>query len=351
MKRPRKGFTLIELLVVIAIIAVLIGLLLPAIQKVRESAARLKCSNQLKQIGLAMHNYHDAYQTFPPGKGPDYIGKVAGAPVYPRWSPHALMLPFIEQGNLYNTIDFNFPPETPGMEGPVVNFMPAWQNPNRVNAQACRAVVTGFICPSDPAPQPADWPGQNNYYANLGATFMCDVSEVLPSTVAPTEKATGVFYYRSKVRIGDITDGTSNTVLFSEKLRGAGTPNAKTDLLMMQNTSTMDDTLTRCSGMNPATATPLTSKQGYSWVMGEMCCTSYNHVATPNSLSCAGLGFPGNMANMAMQVPPSSAHTGGVNAVMGDGSLHFINNSIDLAAWRSLGTRNGGEVSTVNAIN
>ena len=166
--------------------------------------------------------------------------------------------------------------------------------------------------------------------------------------MAPTETATGVFYYLSKVRIGDITDGTSNTILFSEKLRGAGTPNAKTDLLMMQNTATMDTTLATCSGMNPATATPLTSKQGYSWVMGEMCCTSYNHVSTPNTLSCAGLGFPGNMANMAMQVPPSSAHGGGVNAVMGDGSLHFINDSIDLTTWRALGTRNGGEVNTLN---
>src|SRR5205823_4470177 len=115
----------------------------------------------------------------------DYIGKVPGVPVYPRWSPHTLILPFLEQNNLYSSFDFNFPPETPGMAGPVIKFMPAWQNPNRENSVACRTVVSTFLCPSDPNQASADWPGQNNYYANLGATFMCDVSEILPSTVAP----------------------------------------------------------------------------------------------------------------------------------------------------------------------
>jgi prepilin-type N-terminal cleavage/methylation domain-containing protein/prepilin-type processing-associated H-X9-DG protein len=345
MGRIRSGFTLIELLVVIAIIAILIGLLLPAVQKVRESAKRMECQNHLKQIGLALHNYHDANGRFPPGKGPDYIGKVPGVPVYPRWSPHTLILPYIEQTNLYSSIDLSYPPETPGMEGPVINFMPAWQNPGRVNSVACRTVVPTFLCPSDPSQATADWPGQNNYYANLGSTFMCDVSEILPSTVAPTEQATGVFYYRSKVKITDLSDGTSQTSLFSEKLRGNGTPNPRTDMFTMQNTTTMDDTFTRCSTINTSTATPLTSKQGASWVMGEMCCTTYNHVATPNTPTCAGIGFPGNMANMAMQVPPSSAHPGGVNMAMADGSIHFVVDSITLPAWRAMGTRNGGEVA------
>ena len=118
-------------------------------------------------------------------------------------------------------------------------------------------------------------------------------------------------------------------------------------MFIFTNQTTLDDTYRECRAL-PPTALPLTSRQGLSWVIGEMCCTSYNHVATPNSLSCAGLGFPGNMANMAMQVPPSSAHNGGVNAVMGDGSLRFITSTIDLAAWRSLGTRNGGEVNSAN---
>jgi prepilin-type N-terminal cleavage/methylation domain-containing protein len=340
----RSGFTLIELLVVIAIIAILIGLLLPAVQKVREAAARMKCQNNLKQIGLAVHGYHDANQVFPFGKGPSY----PGAPVYARWSIHSQLLPYLEQSNLYRSIDFTFPPETPGMAGAVINFMPAYQNPGGQNAAACRAVVPTFLCPSDPAPQPSDWPGQNNYYANQGANFLCDLSEAQPSTIAPGANSNGPFYYLSKNKIASITDGTSNTVLFSEKLRGNGAPNPRTDMLTMPNTTTLDATYAACTGLNPATATPLTSKQGFSWVMGEMCCTTYNHVSTPNTTTCAGIGFPGNMSNMAMQVPPSSAHTSGVNCLMGDGAVRFVTNSIDLASWRALGTMNGGEVITAN---
>jgi prepilin-type processing-associated H-X9-DG protein len=332
---------LIELLVVIAIIAILIGLLLPAVQKVREAAARAKCQNNLKQLALALHSYHDVNNAFPFGKGPSF----AGAAVYARWSIHSQILPYIEQDNLYKSIDFTRPPETPGMEG-VINFMPAWQNPGRVNATACRTAVATFICPSDPAPLPGDWPGQNNYYASQGVQFMCDLTEGQPSTIAPNEVPDGPLYFLSKVKMTDLKDGTSNTAVFSEKRRGTGTPDPKTDMKVMPVQTTLDGAYNTCRALNPATATPLTSKQGYSWVMGEMCCTTYNHVTTPNTTTCASTGFPGNMSNMAMVVPPSSTHTGGVNVVQGDGSVRFVQDNVSLAAWRAQGTIRGGEPIT-----
>jgi prepilin-type N-terminal cleavage/methylation domain-containing protein/prepilin-type processing-associated H-X9-DG protein len=340
MSRRRPAFTLIELLVVIAIISVLIGLLLPAVQKVRESANRLKCQNNLKQIGVALANYQSNDTPYPVGKGASY----AGAPVYARWSVHSQLLPYIEQQNLFQSIDFSFPPETPGMGG-VIPFMPAYQNPGGQNAVACRTKVPIFLCPSDPAPLQPTWIGQNNYLASQGTQFLCDLSEKLKSTVAPNEVPNGIFYFLSAVRYSDITDGLSQTCFFSEKLRGTGVPNPRTDMFVMPNQTTLNSTYQTCNGLNPNTATPLTSKQGASWVMGEMCCTTYNHVAGPNQRSCAGIGFPGNMANMAMQIPPSSNHPQGVNVLMGDGAVRFVPDSIDLLVWRAVGTRNLQEIN------
>jgi len=330
---------LIELLVVIAIIAILIALLLPAVQAAREAARRAQCTNNLKQIGLAIHNYLSAVQALPSGKGASFTG----APVYARWSAHSQLLAFIEQGNLYNSINFNLPPETPGMAGPgaPINFMPAYTNPNRENSTASQTQVGLFLCPSDQPPI-SSWPGGTNYLGNQ-QTWACDLSENNPSTNAPSETPRGIFYFSSSVKFADITDGTSNTVFFSEKIKGQGNPNPATDSLVFTNQSTADAVYQACQAL-PLTATPLTSRQGMSWVMGEMCCTTYNHVAPPNTRSCAAPGFTGNMANMAMQVPPSSFHPGGVNSLFGDGAVKFIKNTVSLSTYRAIGTRNGGEV-------
>jgi prepilin-type N-terminal cleavage/methylation domain-containing protein/prepilin-type processing-associated H-X9-DG protein len=341
MRARRSAFTLIELLVVIAIIAVLIALLLPAVQAAREAARRAQCTNNLKQIGLACHNYLSTFQVLPFGKGASYTN-VAGAKPYARWSAQAQLLQYIEQGTLFNSINFNLPPETPGMNGVFPGFMPAYQNPNRENMTSCMTQVSTFLCPSD-APPVNGWPGGNNYYGNQ-YTFACDLSESQASTVAvPSVAPQGIFYYLSAVRVADVTDGTSNTAFYSEKLRGQGQPNFKTDMLIFTNQTSQDGTYQACQALPPGSP-PLTSVQGMSWVMGEMCCTNYNHVSPPNTNTCAAPGFTGSMANMAMQVPPTSNHSGGVNVLFGDGTVHFVKGSMDLSTWRAVGTRNGGEV-------
>jgi hypothetical protein len=230
--------------------------------------------------------------------------------------------------------------------GGVVNFMPPWQNPNRVNSVQCRSYIGNYICPSDLTPDlTGDWPGQNNYYANLGNQYMCDATDSHPSLLDPNATANGVCYYLSKVRLTDISDGTSNTALFSEKLRGTGGHDPKRDMYIMPNQSSLAAAFNECEAVvNPNTATPLTQKQGASWVMGEMCCTTYNHVSLPNTTTCAGSGFGPDMANMAMVVPPSSMHINGVNMALCDGDVRFVTNNISLATWRALGSRNGEEV-------
>ena len=336
----RRGFTLIELLVVIAIIAILISLLLPAVQQAREAARRSQCRNNLKQMGLAIHNYIDTHRTLPFGKGASYAGSFG----YARWSQHAMLLPFLDQASLYKSINFSLPPETPGMQG-VIGFMPASTNPGGVNAAASRTLIPGFLCPSDSSPNDP-WMGQNNYAANQGG-WLCDRGDSPAGAVSPTETQTGVFYFLSAVRPADIRDGLSQTAFFSERIRGTGTPNPKTDLFVIPNQSSLATTYSTCQLINTLTATPLTSKWGFSWVMGENCCSIYNHVGSPNSNSCAGFPVPATgMTDMSMQVSASSYHTGGIHVLMGDGAVSFSSDKIDLGVWRAVGTRKGAEVIT-----
>lgn len=332
----RHGFTLIELLVVIAIIAVLIALLLPAVQQAREAARRSQCRNNLKQMGLAIHNYHDNNKLFPFGKGPSYTG----APVYARWSQHAMLLPYLDQAPLYKSIRFTLPPDTPGMGG-VIAFMPAFTSPGGVNTTSSTATVPMFLCPSD---GPTNGPGQNNYVGNQGG-WLCDRSDApgAATDVSPSEVQTGIFYFLSRVKSSDVRDGLSQTAFFSERRRGNGSPDPRSDLYVIPAQTSLNATYSTCMSLNTTTATPLTSKWGYSWVMGENCCTQYNHVAVPNTVSCAGTGFVGTMTNMAMQVSPSSYHAGGVHVMMGDGAVHFANDKIDLNVWRAVGSRSNKE--------
>ena len=209
----RRGFTLIELLVVIAIIAVLIALLLPAVQSAREAARRAQCVNNLKQLGLAMHNYHGAVNSLPWGDGPWWI----------EWSAHTLLLPYMEQGPIYNAINFGNGFFTDGSSF-VINY-PA-------NTTAVYSVIAGFNCPSD-SDRLTDPNGHNNYMANSGSAPNCDYGGNA-NTPAWSEPAAGPFIYSdsgsftgltfggSSISIAAITDGTSNTAAFSERVKAIG---------------------------------------------------------------------------------------------------------------------------------
>ncbi len=305
MVRSRRGFTLIELLVVIAIIAILIGLLLPAVQKVREAAARMQCQNNLKQIGVALHNYHSTIERLPPG------GDARG------FSAQALILPYIEQDNLFKTIDFTVAPSHANNNGP-------------------RAVaVSTYLCPSDPQNQVPAGNGGNNYVFNYGSDI----------TFASSDTR-GVFMFRgTKVTFTDILDGTSNTACFSERRKGdfnnaIATP--ATDLMSPGGTVTSaDEAANICAALDATNlAFQWRSDYGQHW-MQTWHMTLYQHVSLPNTKSCA---FPPSHCTM----PANSAHSNGLNVMMCDGSVRFVNNNINLFTWRALGTRNGGEVFNSN---
>lgn len=304
----RHGFTLIELLVVIAIIAILIGLLLPAVQKVREAASRMKCQNNLKQIGLGVHNYHDAHQKFPSGGQPPTT--TSGS----QFSALAQLLPYIEQDNVFRMIDFRVPVQDPA------------------NAAARAITISLFRCPSDRENPMPSLGGAVNYPANTGAMHFF----VIPNP----QLYNGVFYVNTTTRFGDITDGTSNTAFFSERLLSDGSNGIVSPIedvfFSPADPATPDEAHNLCQQVdinNLANQFPLF--MGAPWMHHQH---RYQHVSPPNSRSC-GFFLVGKST-----MPPSSRHSGGVNILLGDGSVRFLRQTVDLPTWRALGTRNGGEV-------
>ncbi|MEC8556564.1 MAG: DUF1559 domain-containing protein [Planctomycetota bacterium] len=324
----RSGFTLVELLVVIAIISILVSLLLPAVQAAREAARRMSCSNNLKQIALATHNYHGNFRRFPSG------GFYRRDLTSDSWSVQARILPHLEQGNLQKLID--------------------WGLAYSQQGNVARTRVPTYLCPSEvkdeerPSPKPNDpsfayYP--LNYGANFGTWFVHDPVH--------NRGGAGVFSPNAyKRNMGSIVDGTSNTLMFSE--------------VKAWNPYLRDSRNPGVLGVQPPDSPAevvgfggnFKQNSGHTeWVDSRVHQTGFTTTFPPNTqvlYEAGGLvydvDFSSSREGKSLTEPTYAAvtsrsyHTGGVNAGMADGSVHFVSENIDPTTWRGIGTRDGGEV-------
>jgi prepilin-type N-terminal cleavage/methylation domain-containing protein len=355
-----RGFTLIELLVVIAIIAILIALLLPAVQQAREAARRSQCKNNLKQLGLALHNYESTFGAYPMVDAQNYLPNTQG------FSVQARLLPYLEQANLQQLLDF----DQPAFRGPYNNLVP---NPLFVTAFEMPLAV--MLCPSDPAPSQQAGAGGaiyggNNYMVSFGSGTGLNYDLRM--------RTDGIVYENSAVRIRDVSDGASNTVFMSESVRSVGsdvtipagalppfpyqlTVNGSTGVTPGQQSSAgrpiqgmpasspwtpgpggmnlnpdLTSVLPALTNWRGASGAALRGR-GVAWAGSQAVCTMTNGYTTPNSK------IPDVVTHFTGFFGPRSWHTGGASILMGDGAVRFVSDSIDATLHRNLHSRNGGE--------
>jgi prepilin-type N-terminal cleavage/methylation domain-containing protein len=309
------GFTLVELLVVIAILALLVALLLPAAQSSREAARRLSCQNNLRQLGLALHNYHSARESFPAGRG---------SPFPLVFSAQALLLPFCEEP-VGNQLDFHAPPTTFTLDsGRVLD--------GSTNRRAAESVVPVFVCPSDGMDGRVVGVGfaGTNYVASAGSGVRAHGS---------LRDADGVFYNGSATRIDDIADGTAHTVAFSERTLGPGpvpeeASRAQQHRLIWELLDRSDPTDQTCA---PTANGSWYGERGAKWIMGNYGNTLYNHFHGPNPGESDCMNITQQFGRLAAR----SYHPGGVGIVRCDGGAELASDQIDLQVWRALATRAG----------
>jgi prepilin-type N-terminal cleavage/methylation domain-containing protein/prepilin-type processing-associated H-X9-DG protein len=358
----RRGFTLIELLVVIAIIAVLIALLLPAVQAAREAARRSQCVNNLKQIGLALHNYHQVHNVFAMGCSSGYWTDPVTFQTKQNLSTHALILPFLEQNQVYNSLNFNW-----GCEDDTTILC------YQINRSATNAQINGFICPSDPnagKPDHNSTTNTNNYYACVGTTMTWGlVGNQAPwsnmNVASINMPSNGMFTWQASYGIADCTDGTSNTIAFSEAALGTQNERPRQRLLGLQsvqipfasmlfdassNPTVTQSIITLCSQAWNSTGTGfIDTQRGQNWAHGCMAMTMFNTVVEPNAFNDTWTHCGRNASSRAVLSNADSYHAGGVNTLMSDGSVKFLKDSINRRVWWGLGTRGQGEVISADS--
>jgi prepilin-type N-terminal cleavage/methylation domain-containing protein/prepilin-type processing-associated H-X9-DG protein len=330
----RKGFTLIEFLVVVLVIGLLVSLLLPAVQSSREAARRAQCANNLKQIGLALHNYEAVNQSFPLNWGNGRIDPKLGSPyaVYGRpYSALTRLLADLDQRTLYGSINFN-------VETFPTNEADTFPFPQNLTAYTTTLAV--FVCPSDWASGPT--PYSCNYRGNYG------VGPYGATSQENYDSGNGFYSFPGVLGPNSFPDGLSHTVAYSERLRGTGDRGGLVpardfgNILVMYDCTDRDaDYALRCCQLASTKGFPAYREGGFTWFYGDFECTAYNHAQEPNGRIPDAISSFGGWVGIATA---RSLHSGGVNSLMADGSVRFAKESIARQVWRGLGTRNGGEL-------